>query len=133
MNFFEAQLRKIFDDNKNKETVPHAWMGQKFENARFIDRWFYGKIRDGVLLKASFRSTSSNNYDALALEIINPTHGRIDQIILKFRDFADDSRFLHFSAKDMREDEYAWWNKEFTEDEYKKIKTAVSDYVDMFR
>ena len=75
MNYFEAELRKLFGD------------GQLMDDPAFSGRICMGTLGEDVRVRVQFiSSVISSQYDALKIFVLNRTEGAIDTHVLKFRD-----------------------------------------------
>ena len=73
MNFFEQQLRNIFNGSEHSD------------NIKYIGRSCYIPLDEATKVKATFISTLiSNQYDALRLEVLNRNDGAVDKLTLRF-------------------------------------------------
>lgn len=74
-NFFEQELRKLFDEGKIIDNP--AWSG----------RVCFGMLGEDLRVRAQFISTYiSGEYDALKLTVLNRTDGPVDTLVLKLED-----------------------------------------------
>ena len=74
-NFFEQELRKLFED------------GEIIQSPHFAGRACLGMLGTDLRVKAQFVTTGvADHYDALKLSILNRSDGLIDTLTLKLRD-----------------------------------------------
>ena len=75
MNFFEKEMRQMFDDN------------DIFQDAKFVGKTMLAKLDDDLRIKLQFiASHISGQYDTVQMTIINRTDGMVDKQNFKFSD-----------------------------------------------
>lgn len=75
MNFFESELRKLFED------------GQVMDDPTFSGRICMGTLSKDVRVRVQFiTGMIASQYDALKISVLNRTEGAIDTHVLKLRD-----------------------------------------------
>ena len=75
MNFFEKEMRQMFDDN------------DIFHDAKFVGKTMLAKLDEDLRIKLQFiASHISGQYDTVQMTIINRTEGVVDKQNFKFSD-----------------------------------------------
>lgn len=75
MNFFEKEMRQMFDDD------------DIFQDAKFVGKTMLAKLDDDLRIKLQFISSYiSGQYDTVQMTIINRTDGVVDKQNFKFSD-----------------------------------------------
>ena len=75
MNFFEKEMRQMFEDN------------DLFQDAKFLGKTMLAKLDDDLRIKLQFiASHISNEFDTVQLSIINRTDGVVDKQDFIFSD-----------------------------------------------
>ena len=75
MNFFEKEMRQMFDD----EDI--------FHDAKFVGKTMLAKLDDDLRIKLQFVSSHiSGQYDTVQMSIINRVEGVVDKQNFKFSD-----------------------------------------------
>lgn len=75
MNFFEKEMRQMFDDE------------DMFKNAQFVGKTMLAKLDDDLRIKLQFISSRiSGKYDTVQMTIVNRTDGVVDKQNFKFSD-----------------------------------------------
>ena len=75
MNFFEKEMRQMFDDN------------DFFQDAKFVGKTMLAKLDEDLRIKLQFiASHISGQYDTVQMTIINRTDGMVDKQNFKFSD-----------------------------------------------
>ncbi len=75
MNFFEKEMRQMFDDEA------------MFHDAKFVGKTMLAKLDDDLRIKLQFiASHISGKYDTVQMTIINRTDGVVDKQNFKFSD-----------------------------------------------
>ena len=75
MNFFEKEMRQMFEDH------------DIFHDAKFVDKTTLVKLGDDLWFKLQFiASHISGQYDTLQMTITNRTEGVVDKQNFKFSD-----------------------------------------------
>ena len=124
MNFFEQELRKLFEND--------------YPNATFVGRKCY--IPLGARTQASIYFTTGLNadhYDRLYIDVIDREQGRIDQLTLRLADLLG---MKHLSGGRtlaphiwIYKNEVAWYTGQPTQQEYKVLRGAVTDYIQLYQ
>ena len=75
MNFFEKEMRQMFDDN------------DIFHDAKFVGKTMLAKLDEDLRIKLQFiASHISGQYDTVQMTIINRADGMVDKQNFKFSD-----------------------------------------------
>lgn len=126
MNFFETNLRKIFD---NVEGI---------ENTKYIGRDCFADIGGGKVMKASFVQTGiiGGRKNALAISIKSKNDGEIDSTTIRFADIWS-RRFIICGNSEapqiwFRNDEPEWFTPQPTTDDFLKLSNMVTEYVSFY-
>lgn len=126
MNFYEATLRKVFD---NVEGI---------ENTKYIGRNCLAELGGGKVMKASFVQTAmtGGKKDSLGISIISKNDGEIDGSVVRFADIwpqrynisgsKEGPLIWTYNGKD------EWLTPEPSGDDYMKLSKIVSDYVSLY-
>lgn len=126
MNFYEATLRKVFD---NVEGI---------ENTKYIGRNCLAELGGGKVMKASFVQTAmtGGKKDSLGISIISKNDGEIDGSVVRFADIwpqrynisgsKEGPLIWTYNGKD------EWLTPEPSGDDYMKLSKIVSDYVSFY-
>ena len=120
MNFFEQQMREMFEDVTG------------LEDAKFIGKTMIARLDDSLLVKVQFVSTHvAKQYDAIRVRIINRTEGEVDTETMLFADIIG---LKHGNVKP-----YMWecdnkgrWYTPVTTFEIATIRAAVINYIAMY-
>ena len=122
MNFFEQELRKLFENN--------------YPNATFVGRKCY--IPLGTRTRASIFFAAgeiADHYDRLHIEVIDREQGRIDRLILRFADLLGMKRLSGGRTLEphiwIYKNEVMWYTGQPTRQEYQVLREAVSDYIQL--
>lgn len=129
-NFFEQELRKLFEDG---ETIP---------SAAFSGRTCFGTLGGELRVRAEFVSSNrSNLYDALNLTVLGRTKGELDTLLLRLQDVWGEktvSANPHFQEKVSPRilaynGEIKWDRYQPDAGDYQALREAAARYLDMFR
>lgn len=120
MNFFEEQLREMFDER------------EEFCNVKYIGRAAYIPLENGVNIKVEFANlVTSERWDAIRLTAIGNGGQTGDIVLLRFSDYC------HLNGRSRYP--YAWVNSGETEwytaptySEMQHITNQISDYISIF-
>lgn len=126
MNFFEKELRQMFDGN----AIIHE--------PKFIGKTMLGKLDDDLRVKLQFVSTGiSKHYDAIQVSIINRTDGVVDKETMRFGDIIGqkNTNISGLVNPYMWEESVskAYWYTPITISEKAQIGDTVLDYVGMYQ
>lgn len=124
MNFFEQELRKLFESD--------------YPNATFVGRKCY--IPLGTRTRASIFFAAgeiADHYDRLHIEVIDREQGRIDRLILRFTDLLGMKRLSGGRTLEphiwIYKNEVMWYTGQPTRQEYQMLREAVSDYIQLYQ
>ncbi len=130
MNFFEQELRKLFDD------------GRVILNPTYTGRTCYGELCKDLRVRADFVTIGyADHYEALKLSIINRTEGVIDTALLRFRDIWGIKPVPHnpnfrngvsphiWKASSSMD----WYAYHPTAADYAELRNGVNAYLEVFR
>lgn len=124
MNFFEQELRKLFESD--------------YPNATFVGRKCY--IPLGTRTRASIFFAAgeiADHYDRLHIEVIDREQGRIDRLILRFADLLGMKRLSGGRTLEphiwIYKNEVMWYTGQPTRQEYQMLREAVSDYIQLYQ
>ena len=124
MNFFENNLRKMFE---NSEVIDDPY---------FCGNCMIGRLDEDVRIKVRFTTQGvSDNYPALAAKILNRAEGEIDSQHFKFSDIlgtrgGDNYKEVHAWTYN---GETEWYGYQPTVADMDKIAGAVESYAAMFQ
>lgn len=130
MNFFESELRRLFED------------GQLMDDPIFSGRICMGTLGKDVRVRVQFiTGMIASQYDALKISVLNRTEGAIDTHVLKFKDVLGKKAVPGNS--NFREGVYPYiWDDHGEANWYayhpdladrSAIRKAVGQYLDVFR
>ena len=117
MNFFEKEMRQMFEDN------------DLFQDAKFLGKTMLAKLDDDLRIKLQFiASHISDEFDTVRLSIINRTEGVVDKQDFKFSDII--GQYNHPGRTPM---DYHMWEYNNKPEWYTPIsladKTCIADTV----
>ena len=129
-DFFEQELRKLFGDGKI--------IGDPF----YAGKSCFGTLGKDLRVRIQFVSTHiSGEYDALKLAVLNRTDGPVDTQVLKLEDLLGKkpvpgnpnfrSGVVPYIWNDCGK--FEWYAYRPTAADYKKIRQAAGQYLDVFR
>lgn len=121
MNFFEQQLKSVFNE---------------LDNVRYIGRACYIPLDHEAKIKAQFVTVgNADKYEALKLSVINGNEGVTDSLMLNFSDYF---KQMHGIAIECCP--HIWnyngkteWYGMPTQSEFLSLKEAACDYVKVFQ
>ena len=130
MNFFESELRKLFED------------GQVMDDPTFSGRICMGTLGKDVRVRVQFiTGMIASQYDALKISVLNRTEGAIDTHVLKLRDVLGKKAVP--GNPNFREGVYpyiwddhgeaSWYAYQPNQADRSAIRKAVGQYLDVFR
>ena len=121
MNFFEQQLRNIFNGSEHSNDI------------KYIGRSCYITLDEATKVKATFISTLiSNQYDALRLEVLNRNDGAVDKLTLRFADYFTRSANRNNCPHLWESDGKACWYGTPFGSELSALSSAANEYVGVF-
>ena len=130
MNFFEQELRRLFED------------GKTISSAAFSGRTCFGTLGGDLRVRAEFVSSDrSKLYDALNLTVLGRTKGELDTLLLRLQDVWGEKtvsvnpnfqekvspRILAYNG------EIKWDRYQPDAGDYQALRKAAAQYLDMFR
>ncbi len=125
MNFFEKELRQMFDGND----IIH--------NPQFVGKTMLGRLDENLRVKLQFVSTGiSKHYDAIQISIINRTDGVVDKETMRFGDIIGQKKtnisglvnpYMWEESLDK-----AYWYTPISVTEKAQIGDTILDYVGMY-
>ena len=123
MNFFEKEMRQMFDDN------------DIFHDAKFVGKTMLAKLDDDLRIKLQFiASHISGQYDTVQMTIINRTEGVVDKQNFKFSDII--GKCIRPSREPL--DYHMWeynkpeWYTPISLTDKARIADTVMDYAEMY-
>ncbi len=125
MNFFEKEMRQMFEDN------------DLLQEAKFLGKTMLAKLDDDLRIKIQFiASHISDEFDTVQLSIINRTEGVVDKQDFKFSDII--GQYNHSGRTPM--DYHMWeynnkpeWYTPISLADKARIADTVLDYVAMYQ
>lgn len=130
MNYFEQELRKLFDQ------------GQAFENPSFVGRACLGTLGKDLRVRVEFVTSGyTDHYDTLAVSVLNRTDGPVDTLSLRLKELLGKKAVPgnpYFSGGVdphiwVYRDKVEWYAFQPSAADYQAMRQAVSDYLDIFR
>lgn len=123
MNFFEKEMRQMFDDN------------DIFHDAKFVGKTMLAKLDDDLRIKLQFiASRISGQYDTVQMTIINRTEGVVDKQNFKFSDII--GKCIRTGREPL--DYYMWeynkpeWYTPISLTDKARIADTVMEYAEMY-
>lgn len=128
-NFFEQELRKLFED------------GQVVPSPKFAGRICLGDLGGDLRVRAEFVTANTGYSDALRLTVLKRTDGEVDQLVLGFRNVigmkqssTDPKLAREVSLCIQNNCGTMEWNPfPPTVADYQALRQAAGDYLEMFR
>ena len=130
MNFFESELRKLFED----EGI--------FENPTFVGRSCFGDIGENLRCRIEFVTQGfASNYSALRVSILNRQDGVVDRMDLGFSDILGikpvpgNPNFRNGVSPHiwLSDGKASWYAYKPTDTDYSKIRKSTTEYLNVFR
>ena len=129
MNFFESELRKIFET------------GAPVIDQRFVGRACIGRLSDTTNAKLEFVTlNTSEKYEGIKATILNRNEGMIDSQLFRFEDILGKKPGKTASYSDgvpphiwVYNGKAEWYSYKPITADYKAIAGAVNGYLEMFR
>ena len=130
MNFFESELRKLFED----EGI--------FENPTFVGRSCFGDIGENLRCRIEFVTQSyAHTYSALRMSILNRQDGVVDRMDLNFSDILGiksvpgNPNFRNGVSPHiwLSDGKASWYAYKPTDADYSKIRKSTTEYLNVFR
>lgn len=124
MNFFEKEMRQMFEDD------------DFFEESKFVGKTMLAKLDEDLRIKLQFISSHiSGQYDTVQMTIINRTGGMVDKQNFKFSDIV--GQFVRPGKEPL--DYHMWeyqgkaeWYTPISLTDKAKIADTVMDYAEMY-
>lgn len=129
MSFFEKELRKIL---KKQEL---------FSDVRYAGRSCFGIMDKETKAKIQFVTLSTaDKYEALKVEILNQKEGKIDSIIIRFKDLfgkkaVDNPNFKEGIVPHIwtYHDRNEWYAYKPNELDYEQMYESIAEYISVFQ
>lgn len=129
MNFFEEELQKIVN------------LGIPITDPKFVGGTFYGRLDDDLRIKLQFSTLGhADHYEAIKATVINRVEGPVDSALFRFLDVLGRKQVSNPNFRDgvvpyawKYCDKTEWYVYKPTEQDYKQLCAAVSDYCDIFQ
>ena len=130
MNFFEQELRKLFE-HSDVITDPH-----------FAGRVCFARLTDTTNVKLQFDTVGTyEKYEGIRATVLNRSERKIDSTLFRFADilgrkdipgnpYLKDGVYPHFWKRD---DKYEWYAYKPTPRDMKLITETVDSYLGMFQ
>lgn len=121
MNFFEQELRTLTKD-----------AGFKTGETTFAGRAAFLQIGGGRCARVELETCgTSEHYEAIKVTILSKTEGKIDCLMLRFRDYFSKNSRGQMPHIWIDRGEAEWYTKP-TSAEWKSIAKATHDYIQVF-
>ncbi|PKM68765.1 MAG: hypothetical protein CVU95_01360 [Firmicutes bacterium HGW-Firmicutes-2] len=128
MNFFEQELRKIFEKNNG------------FNRVSFIGKTCYGTLTDQTRMKLEFVTMGTHQkYEGIKATVIDKKDGVIDSLVLKFSDILGKKKLNHPNFREgmgphiwIYNDKPEWYAYEPTTSDYRILADSVKEYAELF-
>lgn len=122
MNFFEKQLRQIFDGCEG------------ITEQKYNGKTMLAKIDEDLRVKASFVTTGiSGNYNAIRLRIINRTEGEVDVQTFHFRDIFNNTPTARTAYICDDCGETRWYNYAPGASDITRLTNQLVGYISMYQ
>ena len=127
MNFFEQELRKLFED--------------EYSDATFVGRNCYVPLGDRVRACVSFKTSGyADHYDTLHVKVLDRKDGPIDNITIRLSELLGTKQSRSPYLKDgvqphiwMDRGKPEWYGFTPSASDYQKMREEVADYIEVFR
>ena len=125
MNFYEENLRKIFD---NVEGV---------SDVKYIGRTCYATLNEEIRMKAEFVTMGTHeHYEALKVSIIAKNDGEVDSNTIRFEDVWG-KRHIYMGNNTapymwVYNGKAEWYTPEPSKEDFTKLSNITSDYIGVF-
>lgn len=127
MNFFEKELRKLFED--------------LHPDATFVGRNCYIPLGDRVRACASFKTSGhADHYDTLHVKVLDRKEGPIDNITIRLSELLGKKQSPSPYLRDgvnphiwVDGDKAEWYGFKPSAQDYQQMREAVEDYIEVFR
>lgn len=129
MNFYERELQKIVS------------LGVPITNPKYVGGACYGRLDDDLRIKLQFSTLGyADHYEAIKATVINRVDGPIDSALFRFSDVLGKKQVSNPNFRDSimpcawaYDGKTEWYVYKPTEQDYKQLCAAVSDYCDIFQ
>lgn len=129
MNFFEQELRKLFEKNNG------------FDQVNFIGRACYGSLGDKTRMKLEFITLGTHQkYEGIKATVIDKTEGVVDSLVLKFTDIWGKKMINNPNFREgiaphiwIYNGDTEWYAYQTTSSDYKVLSNSVKEYAELFR
>lgn len=130
MNYFEQELRKLFED------------GTVIDNPKFTGRACLGTLGKDLRVRMQFATSGfADHYDAISITVLNRTDGVVDKFRLRLEDVLGlkqvpgNMNFRNGVSPYIwdYDGKAKWYAFQPSTADYTAIRRAVSEYLDMFR
>jgi hypothetical protein len=130
MNFFERELRKLFENSEFLSDV------------RFTGRVCMARLTDAVTVKLEFVTLGTQeHYEGIKATVLNRNEGSIDATVFRFEDIwgrkkvPDHPTFKHGACPYIwKEDkEQAWYAYKPTPRDFEAVTETLENYLEMFQ
>jgi len=130
MNYFEQELRKLFE---NSETL---------DDARFTGRLCMARLTDTTNVKLEFVTLgTANKYEGIKATVLNRSEGQIDSTVFRFADILGKKNLQgNPYLKDgvypyiwKYNDKYEWYAYKPTPGDFERITNTVDSYLEIFQ
>jgi len=129
MNFFEQELRKMFENDK------------VFYNTKFVGRICIGRINKDLIGRIEFVTLgTAEHYEGLKVSILNNNQGLVDSVTVRFSELFGKKKVNnpnfnegvvpHIWAESRNTD---WYVYHLMAKDYKDLFNEVNNYVEVFR
>lgn len=126
---FKDELQKIFGYD------------EILSDTKYVGRACFGSLGKDTRMKAEFiTTTTSGNYDALRMHILNRRDGEIDALTIRFNETWGTKTVSNGSYRRtiephlwQNDGNLAWYSYEPTYSDIEKLATEVKEYADVFR
>ena len=126
MNFFESELRKLFED--------------RYLDATFVGRHCYVPLSDETRANICFKTSGyADHYDTLSVKVVDRKQGTIDAINIKLLEllgkkqspspYLSDGVSPHIWVNGNRTE---WYGFRPSARDYEAMQDAASDYMEVF-
>lgn len=127
MNFFEKELRKLFED--------------EYPEATFVGRNCYVPLGDRVRACVSFKTSGyADHYDTLQVKVLDRKDGPIDNITIRLSELLGKKQSPSPYLKDgvqphiwVDNGKAEWYGFTPSGSDYEKMREEVADYIEIFR
>ena len=127
MNFFEKELRRLFEDSH--------------PDATFVGRNCYIPLGDRVRACASLKTSGyADHYDTLHVKVLDRMDGPIDNVTIRLSELLGKKQSYSAHLKEgvnphiwVNGGNAEWYGFRPSDQDYQQMREAVEDYIDIFR